>query len=127
MEDIRSYRFNISFRGVDEDTVRVGELLKQLGHKKSAVIVTAVSEYLDRHPERLGAVSADAQLNKRVLEAMIEQVVAAKLSEMSLFAGDKFGTPFASVPELTEDKKTKLTENVSASVMEMADNLGMFG
>lgn len=45
-----SYRYNLKFSCEEKKNVRAGELLERLGHRKSAVVVEALNEYLDRHP-----------------------------------------------------------------------------
>ena len=45
------YRYSLQFPDDSEKRIRAGELLEKLGNKKSAVIVAALNEYLDNHPE----------------------------------------------------------------------------
>ena len=51
MKDGSSYRYNIQFPGKTDLEIRAGEFLETLGRKKSAVIISALNEYLDHHPE----------------------------------------------------------------------------
>ena len=51
MKDGSFYRYNIKFPGKTELEIRAGEFLETLGRKKSSVIITALNEYLDHHPE----------------------------------------------------------------------------
>ena len=51
MKDGNSYRYNIQFPGRTDLEIRAGEFLETLGRKKSAVIISALNEYLDHHPE----------------------------------------------------------------------------
>ena len=53
MKDGRIYRYNIQFPGKTDLEVRAGEFLETLGRRKSAVIIAALNEYLDHHPELL--------------------------------------------------------------------------
>lgn len=45
------YRFSLQFKMSSEDAIRAGELLENLGYKKSKVIITALNEYIRNHPE----------------------------------------------------------------------------
>lgn len=45
------YRFSLQWSGDTEEKAAVGALLDRLGNKKSDLVVAAVSEYLERHPE----------------------------------------------------------------------------
>jgi hypothetical protein len=45
------YRYCIQFRAHTDSEIRAGELLEKLGRKKSAVIIAALLEYMDNHPE----------------------------------------------------------------------------
>ena len=45
------YRYTIQFGMKTEEEQRAGELLENMGNKKSPVIVAALNEYLERHPE----------------------------------------------------------------------------
>lgn len=45
------YRYCIQFRAHTESEIRAGEFLEKLGRKKSVVIIAALNEYLDNHPE----------------------------------------------------------------------------
>ena len=40
------YRFTLGFGSDTEEEYRAGEFLESLGNKKSAIIVTALNEYL---------------------------------------------------------------------------------
>lgn len=45
------YRFTLQFGADSEDQIRVGELLEKLGNRKSMIIVSALSDYINAHPE----------------------------------------------------------------------------
>lgn len=45
------YRFTLQFGADSEDQIRVGELLENLGNRKSTIIVSALSDYINAHPE----------------------------------------------------------------------------
>ena len=46
------YRFTLQFKVMDKASARVGMLLEACGrYEKSSIVVSAVGESLDRHPE----------------------------------------------------------------------------
>ena len=45
------YRFTLQFSANSEEQIRVGELLEKLGNRKSTIIVSALSDYINAHPE----------------------------------------------------------------------------
>lgn len=47
------YRFTLQFPADTERRIQAGELLEQLGNRKSAVVVAALCEYAEKHPELL--------------------------------------------------------------------------
>ena len=44
------YRFSLQFSMSSEDEIRAGELLENLGNKKSKVLIAALNQYMDNHP-----------------------------------------------------------------------------
>ena len=50
------YRFTLQFGADSEDQIRVGELLEKLGNRKSMIIVSALSDYINAHPELQSAI-----------------------------------------------------------------------
>ena len=130
MKDVATYRFTISFQGTNDANVRVGELLKSLGHKKSEVIVTALNSYLDQRPELLFAGApkdGKEQMNIAMLEKMIENMVMKKLEGMVATGKTSLGDndnniSMKDIPEVVDD----ITHEVSAGAKEMFANLGSF-
>ena len=45
------YRYTLGFGDSSEKNHMVGEFLEKIGNKKSAIIVEAVAQYLESHPE----------------------------------------------------------------------------
>ena len=56
------YRYSLQFPDDSEENIRAGELLERLGNKKSTVIVAALNEYIQSHPE-LGQGSVQLQIS----------------------------------------------------------------
>ena len=45
------YRFSLQFSSDTPENMQIGELLERLGNKKSRVIISALTEYLQKHPQ----------------------------------------------------------------------------
>ncbi len=76
------YRFNLGFSANSVEGIRAGELLESLGQKKSVVVVAALNEYMDRHPE---VVSCGGKIEIRMtsittenLESLIRKILEEK-------------------------------------------------
>lgn len=76
------YRFTLQLPADTERRIRAGELLEQLGNRKSAVVVAALCEYADRHPELLTRpVRAKIQTEYAASRAALEELVRKLVSE----------------------------------------------
>ena len=76
------YRFTLQFPADTERRIRAGELLEQLGNRKSAVVVAALCEYADVHPELLTRpVRAKIQTEYAASRAALEELVRKLVSE----------------------------------------------
>ena len=74
------YRFNLQFPAETEEQIQVGELLERLGNRKSAVVVTALGEYLAAHPtlyspECKVEITTVRTVSPKILEEMIEKML----------------------------------------------------
>ena len=110
------YRYCIQFRAHTESEIRAGELLEKLGRKKSTVIVAALLEYMDNHPEfsdgdqnhvTINTVSMDA------IEAHISRLIEEKLRRIELSLHSK------SIPQ-------EQAEKVNQDILDMLDDLNLF-
>ena len=83
------YRFNLQFPADTQEHIRAGEVLERLGKRKSHLVVAALGEYLDRHPqwetpevrvrvEHLGS------LSREKLEALVRKLVEEKLASLPI-------------------------------------------
>ena len=76
------YRFTLQFPADTERRIQAGELLEQLGNRKSAVVVAALCEYADVHPELLTRpVRAKIQTEYAASRAALEELVRKLVSE----------------------------------------------
>ena len=115
MKNESQYRFNLQFVARSADERRVGEFLSTLGRRKSAVIIAAVIDYLENHPElsfessriRVSTVSADQ------LETRIRAIIDEKLSVLPVKQ--------TSTSEVSID-----TDPSSTDIVDMLDDLELF-
>lgn len=78
------YRFSLQFDSGSDNQVRAGEFLERLGNRKSRVVVEAINEYMDNHPE-LDTAEKKIEIKLNSLHTYskekIEQMVCALLEE----------------------------------------------
>lgn len=109
------YRFTLQFPADTERRIRAGELLEQLGNRKSAVVVAALCEYADQHPELLTRpVRAKIQTEYAVSRAAIEELVRKLVSEQLAQGG-------------TSSVQTSSTGTLDDDIARMLGNLDVFG
>ncbi len=110
------YRFNLQFGTSSVEEIRVGEFLESLGRKKSAVLIQALIEYLNHHPEfESGDRSRSIQINKipiGTLENEIRRLIEERLS----------GIDIASLSNTTIAEAT----DVSQDIVDMLEDLDLF-
>lgn len=82
------YRFTLQFPADTERRIRAGELLEQLGNRKSAVVVAALCEYADVHPELLtrpvrAKIQTEYAASRAALEELVRKLVSEQLEQGS--------------------------------------------
>lgn len=110
------YKFTLQFGAHNEEQIRVGELLEKLGNKKSAVIVAALSEYLNSHPELQSdnekiEVRITSSFNQLEIEKLIKSIVEQKLSDIQL--DNISNASKCDISEATEDEITQMLNNLN--------------
>ena len=108
------YRFNLQFPAETEEQIQVGELLERLGNRKSAVVVTALSEYLAAHPELC---SPECKVEIHTAQAVRPDELREMIDRM---LGERIGT--STFQAAGEQKLRDIPEDVS----EMLDNMDIF-
>ena len=113
------YRFSLQFGADTEPDIRAGEFLEILGNKKSAVVVAALNDYLDRNPELLFRrdnliirIEKANMVNRDELEDIIHRIIKEHLACVNS------GTH---LPVTAENEDT-LREDIAL----MLDNLDLF-
>ena len=85
------YRFTLQFPADTERRIQAGELLEQLGNRKSAVVVAALCEYADKHPELLSRpvrtkIQTEYAASRAALEELVRKLVSEQLAKGSAVA-----------------------------------------
>ena len=118
MREKGRYRFSLQFAADSDEHIRVGELLERSGNRKSALIISALSEFLAAHPE---VEKAGEGLKRQLsgtyhneLEKLIREEVGKQISELQAL-GAKTEKP----PDTQ-----KVLQNDSVDLM--LDNLQLF-
>lgn len=110
------YRFNLQFPADTQEHIRVGEVLERLGKRKSSLVVAALGEYLDRHPQwetpevRI-KIEQQSALTREKLEELVRRLVEEKL---------------ASLPVSSQEADSAVEEELDSDISQMLENLELF-
>lgn len=112
------YRYTLQFGMDTEEEQRAGNFLERLGNRKSSVIVAALNEFLQNHPE-LCENNSKVQftipgIDPRMLEAKIRQIVAEHLG---------WGI---TTPSLVGSEPPDTAQQVSNDILDMLNDLDCF-
>ena len=117
MKDGSSYRYNIQFPGKTDLEIRAGEFLETLGRKKSAVIISALNEYLDHHPELSDGshpIVSISSISLQELEIKMKAMIDERMARIDV--------PAVSV---SPSGLTVSAEAISKDIMEMIGDLDL--
>ena len=127
------YRYSLQFPDDSEKRIRAGELLEKLGNKKSAVIVAALNEYLDNHPEfetqglRI-RIEQENGIGRDKLERLIRTMIQEQLQHpteppLNVQVVEKSGL----IPSSEgEQSKEEMPEALKEDIAQMLANLDVF-
>ncbi len=114
----QKYRYTLQFGMETEEECRAGQLLEKLGYRKSKIIVAALNEYMDNHPDLLAGQHKMQFQIKSVSQEQLETCVRRIVAEC-------LGT------DLPVEKGVELVKTTSAQVsediLEMLGDLDYFG
>lgn len=110
------YRFNLQFPADTQEHIRVGEVLERLGKRKSSLVVVALGEYLDRHPqwetpEVRVKIEQQSAMSREKLEELVRKLVEEKL---------------ASLPVSSQEADPAVEEELDSDISQMLENLELF-
>lgn len=110
------YRFNLQFPADTQEHIRVGEVLERLGKRKSSLVVVALGEYLDRHPQwetpevRI-KIEQQSALTREKLEELVRELVEEKLTAL---------------PRSRQEPSPVVGEEPDSDISQMLENLELF-
>ena len=112
------YRYTLQFGMDTEKEQRAGNFLERLGNRKSSVVVAALNEFLQNHPE-LCENNAKVQftipgIDPRMLEAKIRQIVAEHLGSG------------ITMPSQVGSESPDAAQQVSNDILDMLNDLDFF-
>ncbi len=127
------YRYSLQFPDDSEKRIRAGELLEKLGNKKSAVIVAALNEYLDNHPEfetqglRI-RIEQENGISRDKLERLIRTLIQEQLQHTTEPPLNVQTVEESSlIPSLEgERSKEEMPESLKEDIAQMLANLDKF-
>lgn len=111
------YRFSLQFGMESKEEVVAGELLERLGNKKSKFVVAALNEYISRHPEQSGEVSA----LQSIVQSVPTELLELKIKEI-LFQQSHTGNLSEIVDERQEEDHVAMHQDIIG----MLDDLVLF-
>ena len=94
----------------------MGEVLEKLGKRKSHLVVAALGEYLDRHPqwetpEVRVKIEQQSAMSREKLEELVRRLVEEKL---------------ASLPVSSQEADPAVEEELDSDISQMLENLELF-
>ena len=112
------YRYTIQFGMETEAEKQAGTFLERLGNRKSPVIIAAINEYLQNHPE-LSASQGSVQFNISGVDPRMLEMKIRKLIEERLGSG-------APIPAQLEENPPEAAKQVSNDILDMLSDLDCF-
>lgn len=127
------YRYSLQFPDDSEKRIRAGELLEKLGNKKSAVIVAALNEYLDNHPEfetqglRI-RIEQENGISRDKLERLIRTLIQEQLQHTTEPPLNVQAVEESDLIPSSEGERSKeeMSEALKEDIAQMLANLDMF-
>lgn len=81
------YRFSLQFGTETEEQIQAGELLENLGNRKSQIVVAALNEYMISHPELQNPyckievkLTSASEYSRSDIEQLVRALVEEKLA-----------------------------------------------
>lgn len=109
------YRFSLQFSADDEKHLRAGAFLEKLNNRKSCIVVEALNEYMDNHPELENTqnkieikITSPSAYSREKLEQMIRTLVEERISAMKESYTIQQEDNISEVSTLDEDIATML-------------------
>lgn len=113
------YRFTLQFGMNTEEEQKAGQLLELLGKKKSPIVVAALNEYMDTHPDILAG-KGEIRFHIAAPEPKELEATIRKLLTQMLESGAEF-------PNMAEEVTPPSAMQVSGDILDMLTDLDLFG
>ena len=112
------YRFSLQFNSDTEEQIQAGELLERMGNRKSHLIIVALNEYIESHPELKNKnckveIKLTSVYDQAKIEQMIQNVIEQRLIGMQISG-------------IQDNNKNDEQEALAEDIAKMLDNLDMF-
>lgn len=111
------YRFTLQFGMQTVEEEKAGQLLEQLGKRKSPLVVAAINEYLANHPDFLKSQRSVqfhvAAPDTQFLENLIQQIIEKKLE-------------CSTITQKEEEENNLNTEKLNSDILDMLNDLECF-
>ena len=113
------YRYSLQWAENTEEGIRAGELLEQLGNRKSAVVIAALNDYMDAHPEicngtgkiRVKISGYDRKQLEEIIRSMLKaQEVGIETQEMNTH--NTIDPSYGKNDSVSDDDITMMLENL---------------
>lgn len=124
MKTAEGYRFSLQFKAETDAHIQVGELLERLKNKKSEFVVSAILEYMQKHPELSDPAAtthvirvAIAGYSKDTIREMLRELVDERLAGIAVSERSKMSSNGA------EHAGTESDDDVIGALL---DNLDKF-
>jgi len=123
------YRFSLQFPETTEENRIAGELLERMGNRKSALIVDALGEYLQHHPE-LQEENCKIEISMTPVETPgnLESLVRQLVEERIALCQQEGSTGSHPLENLEREKirQEELSDSLEEDISRMLDNLDFF-
>ena len=111
------FRFSLQWRADTAERIQAGELLERLENKKSELVVAAIDEYIQAHPEMLTAsektqIVVKASIPKEQIEAYIRNILDEKLAGGTLLTRAEPNISDSGSVVSSEDDITEMLKNL---------------
>ena len=123
------YRFSLQFPETTEENQMVGELLERMGNRKSTLIVAAVGEYLQHHPElQEENCKIEISMTPTGMSAGLENLIRQMVEEKLAMYRKRDSSVYQSGESVEEGKQQQAEppDNLEEDISQMLDNLDFF-
>lgn len=112
------YRYTLQFGMYSEEEQRAGDFLERLGNRKSPIVVAAINEYLQNHPEFSN--------EQAEIHFHISGIAPGLLEEKIREAVDAYLKSHDGVCIPSQTSAADATDQVSADILDMLGDLDCF-